>query len=272
MDTTSPPPTTSAADWSGTAGPANGAGPSGAGPAGEPWAGPQGRRGEGTTAYGAGRRDLSWQFPPQEVVASYRTHDQANQAVYYLADHRFPIERTSIVGRGLTSVERITGRLTWRESFTRSLVAGGVAGALIGWIFGLLDWVNPLRTAFTLALWGLLFGAVLGAIVGLLTHALATSGSSRPGRVTAARGYQAESYDLMVDAELAEKARSILVVGGYPVTGAVRRDAVRGQSESLTEGLAAPPGTSSRSGGASPGPAGAAGSPEHPATRPGKRF
>ncbi|WP_198939440.1 MULTISPECIES: general stress protein [Pseudofrankia] len=167
-------------------------------------------------------QELSWRFPPQQVVASYQTHDQAERAVDYLADARFPVERSAIVGRNLTNVETI-GRMSWWDSTLRLVGGWAVAGALVGWIFGLLDWVSPLRTAFSLALWGLLFGAVLGLFAGLLSRALA---GGRRQRVTHSHVYRADSYDLLVDSELAERARSTLVLGGFPVTGAVRKDAI----------------------------------------------
>jgi hypothetical protein len=169
-----------------------------------------------------GGRELAWRFPPQQVVASYETHGQAARAVDHLADHRFPVERTAIVGRGLTSVESI-GRMSWRDSTLRTVGAWATAGALLGWILGLLDWASPLRAAFSLALWGLLFGGVLGLAGGLLVRAFA--GDGHPARVTHTQTYRADSYDLLVDSEVAERARSMLVLGGFPVTGAVRQDA-----------------------------------------------
>jgi hypothetical protein len=172
-----------------------------------------------TTASGHG---LAWRFPPQQVVASYETHDQAVRAVDHLAQQRFPVERTAVVGRGLTSVESIR-RMSWRDSTMRTVGTWAVAGAMLGWIIGLLDWASPLRAAFSLALWGLLFGAVLGLFGGLLVRAIA--GGGRPDRVTRTQAYRAESYDLLVDAEVADRARSMLVLAGFPVTGAVRQDA-----------------------------------------------
>lgn len=176
-------------------------------------------RAAGTTS---GGRELAWRFPPQQVVASYETHDQAARAVDHLADHRFPVERTAIVGRGLTSVESI-GQQSWRDATLRTVGGWAAAGALLGWILGLLDWASPLRAAFSLALWGLLFGGVLGLAGGLLVRAF--TGGGHPATVTRSQTYRADSYDLLVDAEVAERARSMLVLGGFPVTGAVRQDA-----------------------------------------------
>ncbi|WP_052711150.1 general stress protein [Pseudofrankia sp. DC12] len=170
----------------------------------------------------ASGRELAWRFPPQQVVASYETHGQAARAVDHLADQRFPVERTAIVGRGLTSVESI-GRMSWRDSTLRTVGGWALAGALLGWLLGLLDWASPLRAAFSLALWGLLFGGVLGLAGGLLARAF--YGGGHPSRVTHSQTYRADSYDLLVDTEVAERARSTLALGGFPVTGAVRQDA-----------------------------------------------
>ncbi|WP_157734922.1 general stress protein [Pseudofrankia inefficax] len=180
------------------------------------------RPGASSSGGPASGRELAWRFPPQQVVASYDTHGQAARAVDHLADHRFPVERTAIVGRGLTSVESI-GRMSWRDSTLRTVAGWAVAGAVLGWLLGLLDWASPLRAAFSLALWGLLFGGVLGLFGGLLVRAF--YGGGHPSRVTHSQTYRADSYDLLVDTEVAERARSTLVLGGFPVTGAVRQDA-----------------------------------------------
>ena len=172
--------------------------------------------GKGSTA-----GSLAWRFPPQQVVASYETHGQAARAVDYLAEQRFPVERTAIVGRGLESVETI-GRQSWRDSTMHTIGVWAVAGALVGWVIGLLDWASPLRAAFSLALWGLLFGALLGLVGGLLMRSL--SGGKRQ-RITHSHVYRADSYDLLCDTDIADRARHLLVLAGFPVTGAVRRAA-----------------------------------------------
>jgi len=192
---------------------------------------------ERVIAPAAGGPQLAWRFPPQQVVASYETHGQAVRAVDYLADRRFPVERSAIVGRGLTSVESI-GRMSWRDSTLRTVGTWAVAGAVFGLVIGLLDWASPLRAAFSLALWGLLIGAVLGLLGGLLVRAFA--GSGHPDRVTRTRAYRADSYDLLVDTEVADRARSLLVLAGFPVTGAIRQDAAA--SGGLRVGHPAEPG------------------------------
>jgi len=151
----------------------------------------------------------------QIVVASYPTYADAERAVDYLSDQRFPVERTAIVGRGLSSFERITGRLTIWRAAAQSAAYGAVLGALFGWLFGLFDWVNPLISGLLLALYGAIFGAVAGGLLGLLGHAL--TGGRRD--FSSVAGMRAESYDILVDAEVAPQAIQLLDAPAAPGRG-----------------------------------------------------
>jgi hypothetical protein len=142
----------------------------------------------------------------QVVVASYRTYTEAERAVDRLSDQRFPVQRTAIVGRGLSTFEQVTGRLTAGRAAAQSAVSGAIIGALFGWLFGLFDWINPLISSLLLALYGAVFGAVVGALFGLLGHAL--SGGRRD--FSSVSGMRADSYDVLVDVEVAEQARRLL--------------------------------------------------------------
>ena len=51
-------------------------------------------------------------LPKGEPVATYETYDEAQKAVVTLAEADFPVTQVSIVGNELTSVERVTGKLT----------------------------------------------------------------------------------------------------------------------------------------------------------------
>jgi hypothetical protein len=143
---------------------------------------------------------------PQRIVASYPTYAQAEQAVDYLSDQDFPVQRAAIVGRGLEMVEQITGKVTYLSAAGRGAASGAVAGALIGWLFGLFDWMTPLIASLLLALYGLVFGAVIGALIGLAGHAL--SGGRRD--FSSMPGFKAQSHDILVDAEVADQAVNLL--------------------------------------------------------------
>jgi hypothetical protein len=141
------------------------------------------------------------------VVASYPSYADAERAVDHLSDEGFPVEHVTIVGRGLHSLETVTGRLTYLRAAGRSALTGAVIGALFGWLFGLFNLINPLVTGLLLALYGLIFGAVVGAILGLVGHSL-TGGRRDFSSVST---IQAETYDVMVDAPFAAAATDLLV-------------------------------------------------------------
>jgi hypothetical protein len=143
-------------------------------------------------------------YEGRRTVASYRTYPAAERAVDFLSDRKFPVERVSIVGQGMKLVEQVTGRLTWADAALRGLLTGAVTGGLIGWLFAVFNWFNPAVARGWLILDGLWFGAVVGTLLGLLTYAL-TRGRRD---FTSVSGMQADHYDLLVDASVADASTS----------------------------------------------------------------
>jgi hypothetical protein len=86
---------------------------------------------------------------------------------------------------------------------------------LFGWLFGLFDWVNPVISGLLLALYGAIFGAVVGGLLGLVGHAL--TGGRRDFNSVA--GMRADSYDVVVDAEVAPRAIQLLDAPNAPGRG-----------------------------------------------------
>jgi hypothetical protein len=68
------------------------------------------------------------------------------------------------------------------------------------------DWISPVISALNLALYGILFGAIVGALMGVIFYAL--SGGQRD--FASVSGTQAERYNVMVDAEVADQAERLL--------------------------------------------------------------
>jgi hypothetical protein len=157
---------------------------------------------------------------PRRVVASFPDYAGAERAVDQLADARFPVERVSIVGRGLKYVEQVTGRMGWLEAAVRGALTGAVVGGLIGWLFWVFDWYAPIVSAAWLVVDGIWFGAIVGLIWGLIAYAV-TGGrrdfSSVPAMV-------ADQYDVVVDADIADEAERILHGGVASGTDAAPRD------------------------------------------------
>jgi hypothetical protein len=142
----------------------------------------------------------------RRIVASYSNYAEAERAVDRLADSGFPVERTSIVARGLRWEEQVTGRLRWIDAAIRGALSGAIVGFLVGWLFGVFDWFNPLISSAWLAFDGLWFGTLVGSLAGIIAHAL-----MRGRRDFASVGaITADRYDVLVDAEVADEAERLL--------------------------------------------------------------
>lgn len=139
----------------------------------------------------------------QRVIASFPDYAQAQLVVDALADRRFPVERLAIVGAGLQSYEKITGRKGYGKASVQGLLSGAVIGALIGWLMGLFSLVEPLVAAIVLAGWGIVIGGVIGVVIGLISHAM-TGGQRDFSSIGTVR---AERYDVLADAEVADEAQ-----------------------------------------------------------------
>lgn len=106
-------------------------------------------------------------LPTGTEVASYATHNEAQAAVDYLAEHDFDIRSVSIVGMDVHLVEHITGRL----GVGRVAFGGATSGMLWGFIFGFM--VSLTNTAFPNSVWmgiGVAGGALAGIILAVISY------------------------------------------------------------------------------------------------------
>jgi hypothetical protein len=136
-------------------------------------------------------------------IGSYDTYREAQRAVDYLSDEKFPVEHTTIVGNNLRQVEKITGRLTWGKAITAGLASGAWFGLFVGVLLGIFatsgGWLAALITGVVL---GSLFGMTFGAI---------GYGQLRGRRdFTSRTSVVATSYDVLCDHKYAEEARNHL--------------------------------------------------------------
>jgi acyl-CoA reductase-like NAD-dependent aldehyde dehydrogenase len=76
---------------------------------------------------------------PRRVVASYSSYRDAERAVDFLSDRRFPVQRVAIVGRDLQTLEQVTGRMGYGRAALNAGATGAVLGLLFGWLFGLFN-------------------------------------------------------------------------------------------------------------------------------------
>jgi hypothetical protein len=139
----------------------------------------------------------------RRVIATYPTYPEAERAVDWLSDQGFAVERVSIVGRGLRSVEQVSGRVT----IGSAALTGAGQGALIGLIFALLFGIFFTGPAFFgLLLYAVVAGAIFGAAFAAIAH------SAQGGRrdFTSVSGIQADHYELQVAEEAADEAKKLL--------------------------------------------------------------
>lgn len=142
----------------------------------------------------------------RRTVATYDSYADAERAVDYLSDNKFPVEHVSIVGRDLQIVEHVTGRLTWARAALNGALTGAVVGFLIGWLFAIFDWFDPSIARVWLIIDGIWFGALVGATMGLVTYLLL--GGRRDFASVGAM--QASHYDVVIDEEFADQAIQLL--------------------------------------------------------------
>lgn len=151
---------------------------------------------------------MSRQFPtlPKgETVASYETYAEAQSAVDRLAKAEFPVKELAIVGTDLTSVEHITGTLSWG----RAAGAGALSGAWFGTFLGLLFFIF----APTGASLGILISAVLiGAGFGMIFSVVSYSVNRRRRDFTSVMQVLATRYAIIADTAHLQRAREVLGV------------------------------------------------------------
>ena len=144
--------------------------------------------------------------PTGETIGSYTSYLDAQKAVDYLADEKFPVQFVSIVGNDLKMVERVTGKL----SYPRVALSGAMTGAWFGLFIGvMLSFFNsssaagaPYINVFT----AVLMGAAFWMLFGIIGYA-----AQRGKRdFTSTNQVLASSYDVIVNPEVAMEARRLL--------------------------------------------------------------
>ncbi|MDQ1246638.1 MAG: hypothetical protein QG597_1006 [Actinomycetota bacterium] len=152
------------------------------------------------------------QINARVLLAEFATYNEAQEAVDTLSDQHFPVERVSIIGVDLRSVETVLGRMSWGRAALGGLAMGAWFGLLIGLFVSLF--ANSQGSTLTLILLGLLYGAAFGIIFGLVSYAF--TGGKRD--FVSRSQLVASRYQVTVDAEVVGKAREVL--SSHPQTDA----------------------------------------------------
>src|SRR5690348_5166328 len=124
-------------------------------------------------------------------VGSYDSYPQAQAAVDFLSDEKFPVENVTIVGSDLRMIEKVTGRLTWG----RALAAGGAGGAWWGLFVGLL--LGIFSASGSAWIGSILAGLLIGLAFGLVFAAIGYGMSGGRRDFTSTSKIMAGRYDIM---------------------------------------------------------------------------
>jgi hypothetical protein len=145
--------------------------------------------------------------PEGEEVGVYDHYDDARELVNRLLGGGIPARSVSIVGGGVTLVERVIARYGYgRAAFTSALT-----GSWIGLFAGLLySTLTPETSLAPLAAGGLI-GSGLGMMVGMTLYS--TRGLARP-RYRSTQQVIASHYRVLVDPEVGGKAKRLANEGG----------------------------------------------------------
>jgi hypothetical protein len=137
-------------------------------------------------------------------VGSYDGYEQAQAAVDYLSDQKFPVENVTIIGSDLRQVETVTGRLTWGRAIAAGAASGAWWGLFVGLLLGIFSSTGG-RWAGSVLL-GLVIGLAFGAAFGAMGY-----GATRGRRdFTSTSRIVAGRYDVLCQPAHAEEARAHL--------------------------------------------------------------
>jgi len=147
-------------------------------------------------------RSLDLEYPMSLGV--YDHYEQAQRVVDYLSDSGFPVEKTEIVGTGLKTVERVTGRLTRGKVALAGALSGLWIGLFVGIAFSIFGSQNQVGFLITTPL----LGAVFGLVWSQLGFRAATQGGARD--FASINRTIATQYEVRVEHTRAADARELL--------------------------------------------------------------
>jgi len=145
---------------------------------------------------GAGKNDTG------ETVASFPTYEGAQKAVSSLIAGDVPAREIAIVGSGLRSIERVTGRL----GYATAARSGAINGLLLGLFFSAIFVLGNPSVQISVFVGVLFVGIALGMLLSLVTYALVR----RRKDFASVMQVLADHYDVRVQPSSIHRARQVL--------------------------------------------------------------
>ena len=144
--------------------------------------------------------------PTGETIGSYISYLDAQKAVDYLADEKFPVRHVSIVGNDLKMVERVTGKLSYPRVALTGAMTGAWFGLFIGVMLSFFDSSSNAGAPYINVFTAVLMGAAFWMLFAIIGYA-----AQRGKRdFTSTNQVLASSYDVIVTPDVAMEARRLL--------------------------------------------------------------
>ena len=147
-----------------------------------------------------------------QTVASFPTYEAAQKAVSSLIAAEIPAREIAIVGQGLRSIERVTGRL----GYATAARSGAINGLLLGMLFAAIFVLGTPDAPIQLFIGVLLIGIALGMLLALITYSFVR----RRRDFASVMQVLADHYEVTVTSASFHRAQGVLgprtVVTGPP--------------------------------------------------------
>lgn len=137
-----------------------------------------------------------------QTVASFPTYEAAQKAVSSLIAADIPAREIAIVGQGLRSIERVTGRLGY-ASAARS---GAINGLLLGLLFSAILVIGSPSVPIQAFVGVLFVGIAIGMLMSLVTYSFVR----RRRDYASVMQVLADHYEVTVTSASVQRARQVL--------------------------------------------------------------
>lgn len=137
-----------------------------------------------------------------ETLATFPSYEAAQKAVSSLIEAEVPAKEIAIVGRGLRSVETVTGRL----GYAAAARSGAINGILLGLLFSAIFVLGTPTAGVQIFVGVMLVGIALGMLMSLIMYAIVR----RRRDYTSITQIIADTYEVTVLSTSLGKARQVL--------------------------------------------------------------
>lgn len=137
-----------------------------------------------------------------QTVASFPTYEAAQKAVSSLIAADIPAREIAIVGQGLRSIERVTGRL----GYAAAARSGAINGLLLGLLFSAILVIGSPSVPIQAFVGVLFVGIAIGMLMSLVTYSFVR----RRRDYASVMQVVADHYEVTVTSASVHRARQVL--------------------------------------------------------------